>query len=338
MSSAPVTGSRATGWPAARGGPPSVAELTRKGYVRLAERIDVTKSRHKPLSLLRQEGKRVLEQLLDADGTHLSKGDRDRVVEDVLGGAIGFCPLEELFRDDTRQEIITLAWNQVIARTGEQWLPTSTRFRDADQYREFVLRLAEVGTAVAPGPEPAGAFDVRLPNGFRAVAILPPGVMGQPPLVLLARGDAVPVPGSSSTILTTPAPRSVSMSKSGAQPAPTPRVAPVPPAPPATTVLEGMVSFNPTRSSPSTDSISRPSVLQESGGFDPLARLRTRVTERLIARCAAVGMYDINQIPTGELRRILTVHIAEVATGEKLRLDENEQERIALQILVAMNR
>ena len=84
--------------------------------------------------------------------------------------------------------------------------------------------------------------------------------------------------------------------------------------------------------------MSRPSVLQESGGFDPLARLRTRVTERLIARCAAVGMYDINQIPTGELRRILTVHIAEVATGEKLRLDENEQERIALQILVAMNR
>ncbi len=335
MSSAPVTGSRAIGWPSARGGPPSVAELTRKGYVRLAERIDVTKSRHKPLSLLRQEGKRVLEQLLDADGTHLSKGDRERVVEDVLGGALGFCPLEELFRDDTRQEIITLAWNQVIARTGEQWLPTSTRFRDADQYREFVLRLAEVGTALAAGPEPAGAFDVRLPNGFRAVAILPPGVMGQPPLVLLARGDAIPVPGSSSAILTTPAPRSVSTSKSAVQPTPAPRVAP---APPATTVMEGMVSFNPTRPSPSTDSMSRPSAVQESGAFDPLARLRSRVTERLIARCAAVGMYDISQIPTGELRRILTVHIAEVAAAEKLRLDENEQERIALQILVAMNR
>lgn len=342
MSSAPVTGSKATGWPAARGGPPTVADLTRRGFLRLAERIDVAKSRHKPLSLLRQEGKRVLEQLLDADGAHLSRADRDRVVDDVLGGALGFSPLEELFRDDTRREIMTLAWNQVIARTGEQWLPTSTRFRDADQYREFVLRLAEVGTPVGGGSEPAGAFDVVLPNGFRAVAILPPGVMGQPPLVMLARGEVPPVaptppPQSRSGILPVPAARAAPgvASKSAVQPIPAARAVS---APPATQVLEGVVDLNPVRPPAAVDSGIRASVLSEPVRFDPLARIRVRVTERLIARCAAVGMYDISQIPTAELRRILAVHVAEVMVAERVRLDDAEQERLALQILVAMNR
>jgi len=313
----PVVGSTSVGWAATTRGPQSVAELTRKGYIRLAERLDPARTRHKPLSLLRQEGKRHLEQLLEADGGHLSKADRERVTEDAMCGTLGLCPLEELFRDETRQEILALAWNQVIARTGEQWLPTSARFRDADQYRDFVLRLAEVGKAVGSGAEPGGAFDVTLPNGFRAVAILPPGVMGQPPLLLLARGDVPPVPPPStrSGLTTTPAPRAV----------------PVQPPPPITDSVFQLIPANPitdsgTRSSPAKD------------GSDLYARLRSRVTERLIARCAAAGVYDMTQIATAELRRILTVHVAEVATAERLRLDESDQEKIALQILVAMNR
>lgn len=318
------TGSRGVSWPGLRGGPLSVAELTRKGYARLAERIDVARSRHKPLSLLRQEAKRVLEQFLDADGAHLSKAERERLVEDVTAGSLGFCPLEELFRDDTRLEILCLAWNQVIARTGEQWLPTSARFRDNDQYSEFVLRLADIGTAAGRGPEGVGAFDVLLPNGFRAVAIIPPGVMGQPPLVLLVRGEPPQPPSKSGSaghsVLAPPTP-SVAASKSAAVPVPPARVVPAEPRPPAATVF-----LEP-----------RPSPLAE-GGPDPHARLRSRVTERLIARCAAAGVYDIAQIPTAELRRILTVHVAEVAAAERARLDEAEQERMVLQILVAMNR
>lgn len=347
MSSAPVNGSKPTGWPSARGGPLTVAELTRRGFARLAERIDVARARHKPLSLLRQEAKRVLEALLDADGGHLSKGEQERVIEDVVSGTLGFSPLEELFRDETRQEILTLAWNQVIARVGEQWLPTSARFRDADQYREFVLRLAEVGTATGEGPEPGGAFDVLLPNGFRAVAILPPAVMGQPPLVLLARGEprsagvapksaVVPVPLSRAD--------AVPAARSGPVPAPSRSgVVAAPPAraPGATMAASGDSLFQPPaapRPVASSGLLPRPSVTVEPGAPDPLARLRTRVTERLIARCAAAGVYDLTQVPTAELRRILSVHVAEVATAERVRLDEAEQERLTLQILVAMNR
>lgn len=323
------TGSRGVAWPGLRG-PLSVAELTRKGYARLAEKIDVARSRHKPLSLLRQEAKRVLEQFVDADGAHLSKGERDRLVEDVTASSLGFCPLEELFRDDGKQEILCLAWNQVIARSGEQWLPTSARFRDNGQYSEFVLRLADIGIPAGTGPEGVGAFDVILPNGFRAVAILPPAVMGQPPLVLLARGEPPQPPSKTAvgpqSILTTPAP--VAASKSAVQPTPSAR--PVPADPPRT---------DPPRTGPPATMFMEPRPsLPPTGAPDPYARLRAKVTERLIARCASAGVYDITQIPTAELRRILTVHVAEVTAGERVRLDEAEQERMVLQILVAMNR
>lgn len=313
------TGSRGVTWPGLRG-PLSVAELTRKGYARLAEKIDVTKSRHKPLSLLRQEAKRVLEQFLDADGAHLSKPERDRLVEDVTASSLGFCPLEELFRDDGKAEILCLAWNQVIARAGEQWLPTSARFRDNGQYSEFVLRLADIGCPVGAGPEGVGAFDVLLPNGFRAVAILPPAVMGQPPLVLLARGEPPPPPSKSAA---PPSP-----SKSAVQPMPSARA--VPAEPPRT---------DPPRTGPPATMFMEPRPAPPPAGApDPYARLRAKVTERLIARCASAGVYDITQIPTAELRRILAVHVAEVMAGERVRLDEAEQEKMVLQILVAMNR
>lgn len=318
------TGSRGTAWPGLRG-PLSVTELTKKGYARLAEKIDVARSRHKPLSLLRQEAKRVLEQMLDADGPHLSKPERDRLVEDVAACTLGFSPLEELFRDDTRQELLCLAWNQVIARTGEQWLPTSARFRDNDQYGEFVLRLAEIGTPVVRGPEGIGAFDVLLPNGFRAVAILPPGVMGQPPLVQLIRGEPQQMSSSRSAVQPVPAARTVPADppRPTDHPIPTGRATPDPSArgqPPATVFMDA-----------------RPPIPQE-GDSHPNARFRSRVTSRLIARCAAVGVYDITQIPTAELRRILLVHVAEVAAAERLWLEESEQERLVLEILVGMNR
>ena len=39
----------------------SPVELQRRAHQRLAERIDLSKSRHKPLSILRQEGRRVVD-------------------------------------------------------------------------------------------------------------------------------------------------------------------------------------------------------------------------------------------------------------------------------------
>jgi hypothetical protein len=167
----------------------SPQDMARKAHALLADRFAPAKVRHKPLSILRQEARRTLENLFDTEFPIVKKPDRDRMIEDILSEAIGFGPLEELFRDEGNVEIMVLAANQVIARKGEAWLPTSVRFKDATQMRDYLQKLASGGEPVAAGPQPGGAFDVKLANGFRVIGVLPPAVLDQPPLAVFVRGE-----------------------------------------------------------------------------------------------------------------------------------------------------
>jgi hypothetical protein len=71
---------------------------------------------------------------------------------------------------------------------------------------------------------------------------------------------------------------------------------------------------------------------------DPHAKLRQRLTERIIMRFAAAGVYDLSALPANELRRIVTASVAEFCHQDRLDLDGPFQERLALEILAGMNR
>ena len=118
-------------------------DLRKRATTRLAERIDLTKSKFKPLSLLRQDARRILDQLLDQDAPTMGREDRDKFVDEILAQSQGFGPLEELFRDESVTEFMTMAFNQIISRKGESWLPTSVQFRDAEQYRQILVGFAD---------------------------------------------------------------------------------------------------------------------------------------------------------------------------------------------------
>ena len=49
-------------------------------------------------------------------------------------------------------------------------------------------------------------------------------------------------------------------------------------------------------------------------------------------------MYDLNQIPLAELRRIVSAHVAEFCQHERVGLDEGAIDRVGLEILAGMNR
>jgi hypothetical protein len=295
-------------------------DLRRRAHARLAERIDPARVRHKPLSLLRQEARRALDQFLDAECVISNRAERDRLAEDLLAEAAGCGPLEELFRDEAVREILALAPAQVICRRNDAWLPTSARFRDAEQYLAVLSRFAETGEPCVPGSAPAGGFDVRLGNGFHLMAILPPAVMGQAPLALFVRGAAAR-PSAGSVIISAPqaAPSGVVPVPSGVVPAPSGHRSGARPGLPAA----------PPRAT--TDSDTLPVI-------DPAARLRQRLTERIITKFAAAGMYDLNQIPLPELRKIVLAHVQEFCHVERLGYDAARQEMIALEILAGMNR
>ena len=326
----------------------------KKAHARLAERIDLTRNRHKPLSILRAEGKRALEQFYDQEGTALTRSDRDRLIEDVLAESVGFGPLEEAFRDEAVKEILVVNAATVLGRKGDGWLPVGGRFRDEEQLRGVLARWAEVGDAYVPGCPGSGGFDVRLANGFRAVATLPPAVLEVPPQVWLARaapgapppatsaslsgGSAVsPMSGVHRGVLTTPMPRG-----SGVLPYTPPRptlgTVPAPDNPDSGVISLDSLTAAPTYSGANPAPRGPGSTIAHGSVVtDPLAKLRQRVTEKIIGKFAAAGMYDLNALPIAELGRIILAQVTEVIALERLGYDETTAKCLTTEILASIN-
>lgn len=349
--------------PVAGAGGATWDELKKKVLSRLLERQDPAKTRHKPISILKQEARRNIEQLFDAEYPYVSKPDRQRIIDGVIADSFGFGPLEELLSDESVHEILILDAKHVIARRGDSWLPASVFFQDAEHLKAIIARMSEQGESLIQGADAKAAFDIKLLNGFRAVAIVPPAGMDHSPILVLTRGEAAPVkPSTGSSILATPGPRtSGSMTQSpraGSNvintPGPRSGVSimstPAPRSSPSLLgslpnrsgvgLLSGSVTAGDTVVS-SSSVVSSPTsrVGLESplpGPSDPYAKMRGRITQRLITKLASAGVYDLKDIPRGEMQRIVTSMVDEANTAERLSLDATEQTRIALEILAGM--
>jgi hypothetical protein len=294
--------------PAGRPVGASPADFRRKAHARLAPLADPVRSRHKPLSLLRMEARRLLEQFFDTEAAALTRAERDKLADELLTEEPGLGPLEELFRDPAVREVMLLGPGQVIVRKADGWTPTSVRFRDAEQLRQVLARHAEVGEPVAAGPAAAGGFDVWLGSGFRLVGVVPPEVLDAPPTAVFVRGER-PAPAPSQPAQ----PAAGSGTQSAAESRPT-------------ATGPGAVRTPSGRLSPPAD---RP---------DPYAGVRQQVTRRIITGFATAGVHDLSRIPPAELRKIVLAYVEEYCEVERLWSDEAFRERLALEILAGMNR
>ena len=344
-----------------------MADLRRRIHARLAERIDPVRHRHKPLSLLRQEGKRIVDQFLDTECPLLTRAEREALADEILVGAATIGPLEELFRDESVHEILLLSTGPVIARKGDAWMPTNVRLRDTAQFRALLTRYSEIGQELIPDPLATGAIDVRLPNGFRAIAVLPPDLLDMPPMALLVRsrssevsapsGKVNPASGSFPTgpksgvgLAADPATGPKSGVSLGVGTGPDPRSGiwndpTLTPGPKSGTGLGSSPSsvrlgLESPSGGPRSGMINPMAEPGPSSGItaDPLARIRQRVTERIIASLAAAGVYDISVLPLVDLRKLVQAYVAEVNMQDRLGLDDLLQERLTLEILAGMNR
>jgi hypothetical protein len=310
MSPAGPTQSARISPPAGRSAAASPADLRRKAHVRLAGLTDPARCRHKPLSLLRLEARRALEQFFDAECPALPRPDRDRLADEVMAESVSLGPLEELVRDPAVQEVMVLGPGQVIVRKADTWTPTSVRFRDAEQLRRALMQHVEAGTAAVAGSSAAGGFDVWLGSGFRLMAVLPPEVLDVPPTAVFVRGEK-------------PAPPSAA------------------PAEPAATGLSGVrTGLTPPAEPVGTGTVRNPSsrVLHPTDRPDPYASVRQQVTRRIITGFAAAGVHDLTRIPTNELRKIVLAYVEEVCADERLWSDADFRDRLTLEILAGMNR
>jgi hypothetical protein len=294
---------------------------------KLEERFDLSTSKRMPQSILRHTLRQQAEQLADAEARHLSRSDRDRLVDEVFAELFGYGPLEELFADAGVREVMVTGPAAVIARREQgQWLPTSVQFRDEAHVRAVLDRIAAHADAVGPVMASVGVFDMKLPNGFRALAVIPPEALGRPATAAFVReAHVAPVPkeagGASAssptastshgTLKTIPAPARARMPGSGLTTTPPPRTMPPDPG-------------EAPAPAPATP--------------DPLARHRNRILERLLKKFASVGLYDASRLDVNELRRIVSAYVAEYAAAEPTPFTDAEQGRLTLEVLTALRK
>ncbi len=271
---------------------------------KLHDRLDPSKSRRgRPASLLLQSARQQVELVIDVEGPRLSRSDRERMLEEVLGEVFGYGPLEELLRDPATEEVLVLGPGAVIVRREQGWVPTNVKFRDEDQLRLVLGRAALYGQAVG-ATLPDSVLDARLTNGWRVVAVIPPPVLDRPATAVFTRAQPEPQPQA--------APPD---SRTGTAPSPV--------------TVSGTTPV-PTRTAPTAPDL--PSVEQQ------MARHRARITERIIAKMASLGVYDLAKLDLTELRRVVAAFVREYCAAEHLYLSDTDQGRLMLEILTGMNR
>ena len=168
---------------------------TVKGRIvaKLEERMNPAASKRMPSSILRQGLRAYAEQLTELEGSRSPKADRERLVDEVLAELLGYGPLDELFRDPAVREVMVTGPNVVLVRRDTAgWVPTNVRFKDEAHLRAALDRLATHADPVGAVTASVNLFDLKLPNGFRAVAVIPPDAVGQSPRVAFVRVEANP--------------------------------------------------------------------------------------------------------------------------------------------------
>ncbi|HEY1190277.1 MAG TPA: hypothetical protein VGE74_21775 [Gemmata sp.] len=306
---------------------------------KLEERLDMSSSKRMPQSLLRQSLKHHAEQVVDQEARGFAKPDRDRLVDEALRELFGYGPLEELFNDPTVREVMLTSPNVVIARRDlGQWLPTSVKFRDEGHVRATLDRIATHAEPVGPVMASTTLFDMRLPNGFRALALIPPDALGLPATVSFLRESTIPVPvapGASAV----PKDATAALPNLPATSSASPALKGPPASTPGLSLRPGSITASPR---PGSGLIAtpapRPPGDPSASAVDPLVRHRARILERILSKFAALKVYDVSRLDITELRKVIVAYIREYAETEKVYLSDADQGRLMLEILTSLQR
>lgn len=322
---------------------------------RLEERMSPAASKRIPSNVLRQGLRAYAEHVVELEARQLSAAAREQLVDEGLAELLGYGPLTELFRDPSVREVLVVGATTVLARRDiAGWVPSTARFKNEEHLREALDRLATHADAIGAVTASVNQFDIKLPNGFRAVAVIPPETVGRSPYVSFVRME-ISIPATAAEPPTTASDRLLNASTTRA-PSISPSASPISaPTPPAQRPLSGVATAPPPRaSSPAaaasatpiarprkishTTPPARPSPLEFTPSRDKLTVYRKLITERLFTKLAQHGIYDAARVETAKLRGIASSFIAEYSEQERLSLSEDDQACLLQEILKALGR
>src|SRR5262245_54459155 len=154
--------------------------LKARSHRQLIERLDLAKLELLPLETVQQQIRRIVEDMLVADETPLSRQEREQIVVEVQHETFGLGPIEPLMQDPTVNDILVNGPADVWVERRGKLQKTSAIFRDDAHLMQIIERIVSaVGRRV---DESSPMVAAGLKDGSRVNAIIPPLALDGPVL------------------------------------------------------------------------------------------------------------------------------------------------------------
>ncbi len=147
---------------------------------RLIDTIDANRLSITDSATTRQQIRALLEQILRQETSALSTEEQQQLVRDVEDEVFGLGPLESLLRDSTINDILVNRAGEIYVERFGRLEKTEVTFRDDAHLLQVIERI--VARANRRIDESSPMVDVRMPDGSRVNAIIPPLAIDGPVL------------------------------------------------------------------------------------------------------------------------------------------------------------
>src|SRR5215475_10235583 len=155
-------------------------DLKTRIHRQLIERIDLTKLDLLPADTVKQQIRRVVEEMLAADETPLSRPEREQLVVEIEHETFGLGPIEPLMQDPTISDVLVNGPRSVYVERRGKLEKTRVIFRDDAHLMQVIERIVSaMGRRV---DESSPMVDARLADGSRVNAIIAPLALDGPVL------------------------------------------------------------------------------------------------------------------------------------------------------------
>ncbi len=139
---------------------------------KLIDKLDLKTIEQLSPDELRGELGSILSTTVSSTQMPLNRGERERLIQEILDEITGLGPLEPLLRDPSISDILVNTYSTVYVERSGQLYATGVQFNDNDHLREIINRIvSRVGRRI---DETSPMVDARLPDGSRVNAIIPP--------------------------------------------------------------------------------------------------------------------------------------------------------------------
>ena len=135
-----------------------------------------------PASELKAKVRSALDEILENEDLGISRLERQRFVNELMGDILGYGPLDELLGDETITEIMCNDFDEIWIERSGVIQKTDAAFSNMEHFRRVIEKIVvSVGRRV---DESSPMVDARLPDGSRVNVILPPLAVRAPVLTI----------------------------------------------------------------------------------------------------------------------------------------------------------